>query len=202
MITVGVYGRIGSGKTEVTRIFAENGAAVISADQIGKDVVENDPYVLETLVKAFGIGILDSDGKLNRRATGRIAFSSPENRARLDSIVHPPLLRELRAQIDGYRKSGDFSIVVVDAALILNWGLESELDVLVCVTAQRQTVIDRLVKGGLSNDEMNERLDAQIASDIQASSADFVIENDGSRDELRRDAKRVFEQIRTRENTV
>jgi len=202
MITVGVCGRIGSGKTEVTRVFAENGAAVISADQVGKDVVENDPSVLEALVDAFGTGILDSDGKLNRRATGRVAFSSPNNRARLDSIVHPPLLRELRAQIDGYRKLGEFSIVVVDAALILNWGLESELDVLVCVTAQRQTVIERLVKDGLSKEEVTERLDAQIASDIQASSADFVIENDGSSDELRRKARRVFEQIRTRENTV
>lgn len=201
MITVGVYGRIGSGKTEVTRVFAELGAAVISADQIGREVVENDPGVLEALVRAFGKDILDSEGELDRRATGRVAFSSPANRARLDSIVHPPLLRELRSRIEAYRKTDERKVIVVDAALILNWGLDAELDVLVCVTSPRQTVIDRLVGNGLSKDEIEERLDAQIAPDIQAASADYVIENDGSRGELKRIAKHVFAQITARENT-
>jgi dephospho-CoA kinase len=196
MITIGIYGRIGSGKSEVAKIFAESGAAVISADQVGKEVVDQDQSVLEALVDAFGEEIVDSNGRLKRRDLGRIAFSSAENRTKLDSIVHPPLLDNLRTKISEYRKSKRHSIIVVDAALILNWGLESELDVLVCVTAPENSQIERMVHGGLSAHEAKDRLNSQIPADQQASKADFVIDNSGTLDELRADAARVLGQIK------
>ena len=111
MVTVGIYGRIGSGKSEVAKVFAEHGAAVISADQIGREVVDQNQSVLEALVDAFGEGIVDSNGRLKRRDLGRIAFSSAENRAKLDSIVHPPLLDKLRAKINECIKNGLHSII-------------------------------------------------------------------------------------------
>lgn len=199
MVTVGIYGRMGSGKSEVAKIFAESGAAVISADQIGKDVVDQSEFVLEALVDAFGKEIVDSNGRLKRRDLGRIAFSSAENRARLDSIVHPPLLVNLRAKIGEYGKSKLRSIIVVDAALILNWGLEGELDVLICVTAPENSQIERMAHCGLSAHEAEDRLNSQMPADEQASRADFVIDNSGTLDELRADAMRVLDQIKRQE---
>ncbi len=196
MVTVGIYGRIGSGKSEVAKVFAEHGTAVISADLIGKEVVDQNQSVLKALVDAFGEGILDSNGKLKRRDLGRIAFSSAENRAKLDSIVHPPLLDKLRAKINECRKNGLHSIIVEDAALILNWGLESELDVLVCVTAPENSQIERMAHDGLSAHEAKDRLNLQIPADEQASKADFVIDNSGTLEELRADAARVLGQIK------
>ncbi len=199
MVTVGIYGRMGSGKSEVAKIFAESGAAVISADQIGRDVVDQSESVLEALVDAFGEGIVDSNGRLKRRDLGRIAFSSAENRAELDSIVHPPLLDNLRAKIGKYRKSNLYSIIVVDAALILNWGLEGELDVLICVTAPENSQIERMAHSGLSGHEAKDRLNSQMPADEQASKADFVIDNSGTLDELRADAMKVLDQIKRQE---
>ena len=195
MITIGIYGRIGSGKSEVAKVFAEKGAAVISADKIGKYVVDNNRSVLNALIDAFGSEIVDSDGNLKRRELGKIVFSSPEKRAKLDSIVHPALLRELRLRIDDFKSSGSHHIVVIDAALILNWGLENELDILICVTAPEKLQIERMIHSGLSRDEAKDRLQSQIPTEIQISKADFVINNDGSLDDLRNKAEKLFEQI-------
>ncbi len=199
MVSVGIYGRSGSGKSEVAKIFAESGAAVISADQIGKEGVDQNQSVLKALVDAFGEGIVDSNGRLKRRDLGRIAFSSAENHAKLDSIVHPPLIDNLRAKINEYRKSKLHIIIVVDAALILNWGLDSELDVLICVTAPEKSQIERMVRCGLSAHEAKDRLNSQMPADEQASKADFVIDNSGTLDELRAEAMRVLDQIRRQE---
>jgi dephospho-CoA kinase len=201
MMTVGIYGRIGSGKSEVARMFAELGAAVISADRIGRDVVDQDRSVLQALVDAFGESIIDSEGHLIRRELGRIAFSSPESRAKLDSIVHPPLLERLRAEISDHQASSLHSVVVVDAALILNWGLERELDVLVCVTAPEESIIRRLANSGLSEREAKGRLNSQLPVESQVSRADYVIENDGGIEKLRREAARVFDRIARREKS-
>jgi len=199
MITVGIYGRAGSGKSEVAKVFAERGAAVISADKIGKEVVDQSQPVLEALVNAFGEGIIDSQGCLNRREVGRIAFSSPEMHNALDSIVHPPLLERLRSEIGEYRRNNLHSIVVVDAALILNWGLENELHVLVCVTAPENLQIDRMVQIGLSRQEATDRLNSQISADRQAARADFVITNDGTLEKLHARALEVFDSIERRQ---
>ncbi len=202
MITVGIYGRIGSGKSVVAGVFAENGASVISADRIGKEVVDQNESVLDALIDTFGKGIIDSQGTLKRRELGRIAFSSQENRAKLDAIVHPALLKRLRSKVAEHRAAGRSSIVVVDAALILNWGIERELDVLVCVTAPKSSQIERMVRSGLSEQEAQSRLNSQIPEDKQASRADYVIHNDGTMEMLREKALGVLDRIKRGEKTV
>jgi len=178
------------------------GAAVISADEIGKRVVDSDPSVLNQLVSAFGEGILDSDGKLDRHETGRIAFSSAENLQKLDDIVHPALLKQLRAEINSLRRPGPHFCIVVDAALILRWGIESEFDILICVVAPEDEVIERLEQKGHSAEDIKQRLDRQIPSDRQAAAADFVIENDGSLEALRDKAERLYKRVFGEENTI
>lgn len=196
MLVIGITGGIACGKTEVAKVFQKKGAKVISGDQIGREVAEKNKGVLGQLVKAFGQSILKRDGTLNRRKLGKIAFVSNEGRDKLNEIVHPHLLKELRRKIErlkGKRKSG---VVVVDAALIVEWGLEKELDYLIFVESKREDKIRRLQKEkGYSRGEALDRIKSQLPETTKKSKADFVIGNDKGLAELRRKANTIWEKI-------
>lgn len=195
MIRIGVFGLIGSGKTEVSRIFEEKGAYVISADEIGREVVDTRPDVLEALKREFGTEIVDGNGNLRRRELGKRIFASEEDRKKLDSIVHPPLLDRLQELMDEAERECDSDMLVVDAALILNWGIEGDFDYLICVTASKERQLERLLSAGFTEKEARDRIGSQIPRERQAAAADFVIENDGSLDDLRQMAETLYDEI-------
>lgn len=199
MITVGIYGRIGSGKSEIARIFREYGAVVLDADAIAREVVEQDQTVLQRLTATFGNDIVDSDGNLKRRELGRMVFSSEKNRDKLNEIVHPPVLIRIRDGIELHRRAGDCTILVVDAPLIIGSGLEDELDVLVCVTAPEALQIQRAARPGLSEQDVRERLSSQLPVDVLVDKADYTIHNDGTLDDLEAQARSLFREINERE---
>jgi dephospho-CoA kinase len=108
MLLIGITGGIASGKTEVAKVFRKKGATILSGDEIGRKVVEGNKSVLKKLVKVFGEHIMRDDGTLNRHRLGEISFSSVRGKDKLNRIVHPPLLRELRSRVrnlKGKRKS-------------------------------------------------------------------------------------------------
>jgi dephospho-CoA kinase len=150
------------------------------------------PAVLKKLVRAFGNDILESDGTLNRRDLGRIVFGDPKALKKLNDIVHPYLLKLLKAKIDKYRKSG--KIVVVDAALIFEWGIEKWFDFILVVTSNRINRIKRMTKSGLTRKEAEERIRSQIPQREKARRADFIIVNDDSKKALR---SKVFSLLKT-----
>jgi dephospho-CoA kinase len=190
MILIGITGGIASGKTEVARIFGKKGAVILSGDEIGKEVVEKNKIVLRGLVKIFGEGILKKNGSLNRRKLGEIAFASPRSKNRLNRVVHPRLLEELRKRI---RKQSKNAIVVVDAALIIEWGLEKELDYLIFVESKREDKIKRLQREkGYSRKEALDRIKSQLPEITKKKKADFVIKNDEGLAELRKKARKVW----------
>lgn len=186
MKIIGITGGIGSGKTEVAKIFKKLGSKILSGDEIGKEVVEKNSSVLKKLVKSFGDEILNRDKNLNRRKLGKIAFSTVENRDKLNKIVHPYLLSNLMKKIKEYRKKGS-GIVVVDAALIIEWGLQKELDYLILVESALRNRIKRLkLNLGYSQKEAMNRIKVQIKDKTRRKYADFVIRNDKDLKELRR----------------
>jgi len=195
MKIIGITGGIGSGKTEVAKIFRKLGAKIISGDEIGKEVVEKNRSVLKKLVKTFGEGILNRNKKLNRRKLGKIAFSSIENRDKLNTIVHPYLLFNLKRQIREHRKKGP-GIVIVDAALIIEWGLQKELDYLILVESSFQNRIKRLKEySGYSQKEAINRIKAQIKDRTRRKYADYVIRNDKDLKELKRKILFLWEKL-------
>jgi dephospho-CoA kinase len=195
MLLIGITGGIASGKTEVAKVFRRKGAVVLSGDQIGRKVVESNRSVLRKLVKAFGEQIMRDDGTLNRQGLGEVAFSSARGRDKLNKIVHPPLLKELRRRIRDFKRKGK-RVVVVDAALICEWGLEQELDLLVFVQSNRENKIRRLQRfKGYSRKEALDRIRSQLPDSAKKSRADFVIRNNGSLAELRKGANRAWEEI-------
>ncbi len=196
MILIGITGGIASGKTEVALLFQKLVAEILSGDEIGKDVVEKNPQLLKKLVKAFGKEILTSKKRLNRKKLGKIAFSSPSLTEKLNRIVHPFLLENLKEKIESLRKKSDKKIVVVDAALIVEWGLQKKLDYLVLVDCSKEKRVKRLIKQrGYTRKEAEQRIKAQLPETRKRKHADFVIRNQGSLRDLRGRAKVLWGKI-------
>jgi dephospho-CoA kinase len=196
MPLIGITGGIACGKTEVAEVFRKKGAVILSGDQIGKEVVEKEGTVLKQLVRAFGQDILNKNGTLNRRKLGRIAFTSKESRDKLNRIIHPHLLKELRRRIQNIQEENPQAVVVIDAALIVEWGLEKELDHLIFVESKEENKIKRLQKEkGYSKKEALDRIKSQLPEKVKEKKADVVIRNDEGLAELRTAADGVWRFI-------
>jgi dephospho-CoA kinase len=196
MLLIGVTGGIACGKTEVCGVFRKKGAIILSGDEIGKEVVEKNKNVVKELVKTFGKEILNKNESLNRRKLGELAFASKQSKDKLNGIIHPYLLRELKKKIKNLRKIGYKDIVVVDAALIVEWGLQNELDHLIFVQSKREDKIKRLQKQkGYSRKEAVFRIKSQLPEITKKRLADFVIVNDKGLNELRKKTERIFSKL-------
>jgi dephospho-CoA kinase len=196
MLLIGVTGGIACGKTEVCRVFQKKGAIIISGDEIGKEVVEKNKKILKELVQIFGKEILNKNKNLNRRKLGEIAFVSKESKDKLNEIIHPYLLRELRKRVESLRKKNYEGVVAIDAALIVEWGLQKELDYLIFVKSKRENKIKRLQKQkGYSRKEAIDRIKSQLPERSKKRLADFVIINDKGLNELREKAERIWNKL-------
>lgn len=196
MLLIGITGGIASGKTEVAKIFKSLGAKILSGDEIGKDVVWEYPQLLKKLIKTFGDQILDSRRRLNRKKLGEIAFSSSSSTKKLNRIVHPFLLRDLKEKIESFRVGGYEKPVVIDAALIVEWELHEKLDYLIFVVCSKRKRIKRLIeRKGYTRKDAEQRIEAQLPEYTKRKHADYIIENEGDLKELRAKTKDVWRKI-------
>ena len=199
MFLVGLVGRAGSGKSTVARALAAAGATVIEADRIGHEVTDGDPEVRDALIADYGADVYRADGSLDRARVAARVFQDAAARARLDRLVHPRILDAIRRRIAVLREAGRTGVVVIDAALMLEWGLEGECDAVLAVTAPEPTQIERLIRArGWSEAEARARLGAQRTTQAFAAAADATIENRGSREALERAALDTLETLRSR----
>jgi len=199
MLLIGVTGGIACGKTEVAKVFQKKGATILSGDEIGKEIVEKNRRVSNKLVRSFGAKILNKNGTLNRRKLGEIAFASKDAKDRLNKIIHPYLLKGLRKKIENLKKKDPQAVVVVDAALIVEWGLEKELNYLIFVESKRENKIKRLQREkGYSKREALDRIKSQLPEITKKRLADFVIRNNRGLAELREKANQLWEEIAPR----
>jgi dephospho-CoA kinase len=196
MLLIGVTGGIACGKTEVCKVFQKKGAIILSGDEIGKEVVEKNRAVLTELVKTFGKEILNKNQTLNRRRLGKVSFASKESKDKLNKIIHPYLLKELRKRIEDLKKANFEGVVAIDAALIVEWGLQKELDYLIFVESKREDKIKRLQKQKeYSRKEILDRIRSQLPEISKKRLADFVIMNDKGLNELKRKAEKIWGKI-------
>ena len=143
-MVIGVTGCPGSGKSIFACVIAEQGWILINADDIGREVVENDPFILGELANAFGRDIIDADGNLNRHLVARRAFADSEKNQVINDIVHPALIDRLKSRINELQ--AERVHVVVDCALIFELGIENLFDVVVCVRAHAFIRKERIMK--------------------------------------------------------
>jgi dephospho-CoA kinase len=196
VLTVGLTGNVASGKTTVADRWRELGVTVVDADRMGHEVLDEDAEAREALVAEFGPGIVGSGGGIDRAALGDAAFASPARVARLNAIVHPPLLERLDRELERARESGA-ELAVVDAALVFEFGLGEVLDVLVLVTAPASVREERLRRSrGMDAERFRRIMETQVPDDEKVEASDYVILNDGSIDALRERADAVLAAIR------
>jgi dephospho-CoA kinase len=176
---VGIVGQAGSGKSTVARALERDGAIVVDADQLGHEVVDGDPEVRAALVAEYGPAVYGPTG-LDRPVVAARVFREPSARERLNRLVHPRIIGRMRARIDAARTRGYRGIVAIDAALLLDWGLERELDQVVAVVATRDAQLERLAtQRGWSREEAERRIAAQRPATELAAAADVVLDNHG-----------------------
>ena len=183
-LIVGVIGRAGSGKSTVAAALAADGARVIDADVLGHQVTDEDPEVRAALIADYGPSVYGPNG-LERRIVARAVFRDAAARERLNRLVHPRILRRIRERVEAWRNEEFRGAIVIDAALLLDWGLERECDLVIAVRAPESVQLERLERDrGWDRDEARRRLGVQRPDDELAAAADVVLDNIGSRESL------------------
>jgi dephospho-CoA kinase len=195
VLTVGLTGGIGSGKSEVSRLLARHGAVVVDADLIAREVVEPGTPGLARLVAEFGAEVLRGDGTLDRPALGARVFADPAALARLNAIVHP-LVGERTAELLREARASGATVVVHDVPLLVENNLADSYDAVVVVAARPQTQLDRLVRlRGLPEAEARQRLDVQAPLADKLAVATHVVQNDGPLEDLAPQVKQLWADL-------
>ncbi|WP_407564240.1 dephospho-CoA kinase [Streptomyces sp. 184] len=200
MLTVGLTGGIGAGKSAVSRLLASYGAVIVDSDKIAREEVEPGTPGLAAVVAEFGAEVLAEDGSLDRAKLGGIVFADADRRQALNAIVHP-LVRDRSAALQ--EAAGPDAIVVNDVPLLAENGLAGLYDVVVVVDAAPATQLDRLVRlRGMAEDEARARMAAQATREQRLAIADIVVDNDGTQAELAERVRKVWEELVARKGVT
>jgi dephospho-CoA kinase len=192
-LRVGLTGGLAAGKSTVATLLAEAGCTVVDADHLVADLYRpGEPGAL-AVRESFGAGLMTPDGGVDRRALAEKVFSDPAARRLLESTIHP-LVRRRFEEIAAAREG----IVVLEAALLAEAGWSSEFDLLVTVEAPRELRVRRAVARGMHREEAERRLAAQADDAVRRRQADYVLENDGSLEHLRRQVEELTSELRRR----
>ncbi len=186
MLTIGLTGGIGSGKSTVSKLLAELGAPIIDADQVGHAIYAPDGPAYPDMMAAFGEGILAPDRTIDRKKLGPIVFADPAALKRLNSIVHPKMFARMREMVDAMRTGGERKPIVIEAAILIEANWQPLFNEIWLVVASRERVIERVERDrGLKPEQTEARIRAQLSDDDRRKYATTVVTNNGTIDELR-----------------
>ena len=198
MLKVGLTGNIASGKSTVAEVWRLLGATVVDADELARRAVDPGTPAFSAIAAEWGDEVVEPDGGLDRAALRRIVFADPAARERLEQIVHPAVA-ELREELYREAEARGEPVIVADIPLLFEVGLVDEFDVVVLVDAAEETRLARLVGDrGLDPAEAQKMIAAQMPSALKRARADYVIENEGTVDEVRRRARDVWQELERR----
>lgn len=192
MITIGITGIIGSGKTTASAALKARGIPVIDLDALAKKMLTL-AEVHEEIEREFGDGLV-IDGQIVVEKLRDIVFADREKLRRLEGITHPRVRRELWREVGGLAEAGEKAIVV-DGPLLFETGLYKELDRTVVVTAGMDVIRERLKLRGMAPDDIERRISNQIPLKEKEEAADYVLLNNGTREDLERNIEALLERI-------
>lgn len=185
MKVIGLTGGIGTGKSTVSEYLKKRGIYVIDADQKSRNAAPKGSQTLKALVKTYGEAILLEDGNLDRKALAGIVFNDRQKLARLEEIVTAKVVGEIFDEVRVLRESGQYDIIVVDAPLLIETGLDKCVDEVWLVTAGLEERIARVVaRDGASRQEVLRRIDNQMSTDEKKKKSHEIIDNSYGKDEL------------------
>lgn len=194
MLLVCVTGGLASGKSTLTAMLARRGAVVVDADELARRALDPGTPAFEQVCDLFGDEVVMPDGHIDRRAIAARVFTDESKRRALESILHPEVFRGLVETLERYKETQE--VVVFDAALTVETGFHRECDVVVVVTASLDTQVARATRDrGLSDEQARARIAAQLPAVQREAVANIVIRNDGSLEELDRQADALWERL-------
>lgn len=179
---IAITGNIGSGKSTFSSFAEESGFPVLKADNISKEILENDLKVRSLVTKLFGEKCF-KDGKPDKKFLAEKVFTDPDNLKKLELILHPRVIKSIEKSTKELLKK--YSAVFVEAALIYEADMEDLFDHIVLITADKDNRLKRKVASGLSEDEFFKRESNQIPEEEKKKRADFIFSNDSTKEELK-----------------
>jgi len=191
MRVIGLTGGIGCGKSLAAQYFAELGALVIDADQLARAAIERGSDGFDAVVTLFGDSIL-KDGNIDRRALGELIFKDAKAKTQLESIIHPFVRREFEGAVASLK--GD-QVLVYEIPLLVETKAHERFDVVITVESEMENRVARLRGRGMHISEIEGRIAAQATREQRIEVADFLIENDGSEDELLRQVENIWDSL-------
>jgi dephospho-CoA kinase len=191
MLLVALTGGIGSGKSLAGEYFSRLGAIVVDSDQLARDVIERGTPGFDEVLTRFGDDIL-TNGEIDRKKLGSIVFSNPAQLAELEAITHPRIQAAFAEVVES---AGESDIVINQIPLLVETGGVDRFDRVVVILSDLENRVKRLQARGLTNQEINRRINVQVSDEERVEVADFIIENNGSAEDLLREVEETFNEL-------
>lgn len=193
---IGLTGGIASGKSTVSRLLRTRGFSVIDADEIARDVVCLGSPGLRSVAQEFGDKILNQDGTLNRSKLGSLVFGHPEKLNQLEGILHPLIRAETQKRRRELEANGE-TLVIYDIPLLFETNSKDQFDLIIVVSCTKEQQRERLRRrNNLSENEVEERLAAQLSLQEKEKYADFIVNNNRDEQHLLREIDRLAEWLK------
>ncbi|HBB71339.1 MAG TPA: dephospho-CoA kinase [Ruminococcus sp.] len=196
VMVVGLTGQTGAGKSTVSKVFADNGFAVIDADRVARIVVEKGTGCLAEISDFFGSGVLAPDGTLDRRALAAIVFSDKAKLETLNTIIYPYITGEILHQIREHSANGE-KLILLDAPTLFESRADDFCEIIISVLASPEIRESRIIsRDGLTTEEARRRMNSQLDEEFFRSHSDYIISNNGSLETVTGISREVSDKIR------
>jgi len=193
VVTVGITGGLGAGKSAAATFLEEKGAYVFNADVVAKEFLKSDSEVKKELVDAFGTDIL-KNGVIDNERLAKISFASEENQNIINDIIHPRVISAFQEKLEELDKK--YELVVIDAPLIFESGFDNHLDHTVLIYTQYKIRLERAIRRGtLSREEILRRMELQMPEEEKRELASFVIDNSGTPEQLKSAMESLYKKL-------
>ena len=196
MLRIGLTGSIATGKSLVSEYFRELGAPVIDWDLISRAVVEPGLPAWQDIIDYFGTEILQEDQRLDRVKLGRVVFNNEEKRKKLESFIHPRTIDEAQRQERDALKKDPEAVIIHDVPLLFEVSIDKRVKKTIFVYASEETQLNRLrERDGMNEEDALSRIRSQLSLAEKMKRADFVIDNNGSMEETRRQVQKLYHEL-------
>ena len=195
--TFGLTGGVACGKSTVARFIQDLGASLIDADRIGHELIAPGQAAYGEILQRFGEDILDPARSIDRRKLGALVFASPEQLHDLNAIVHPRVIARIKELAHEYHERDPHAVVILDAPLIFESGIAGTLRKVIVAWCRPEQQVERLMaKRGVSLQEAEMRIRAQMPVDEKRRRADYEIDCSGSKDNTRAQVEALYPELR------
>ncbi len=196
MKVIGVTGGVASGKSLISGWFEKAHIDIIDADKVYKTLIQTNKKLYKEIIETFNLEENENQ-QLDFKSLAKIVFNNKDKLLLLNSIAHPYVIDEMVRMIENYRNN-HHSLIVLDVPLLFEANMEKYCDQIVCVYADRETQIDRLMKRGhLDRSVAVQRIDSQMSIEEKKEKSDFVIDNSWSRDHSYQQFIQVLAKIKS-----